>query len=57
MKTRNDILSKQADILIRPELGDIGIFDDHMREELYKAGIEAANKALPKIKKKLSEIK
>lgn len=53
--TLNKVLGKEADILIRPKVGEIGIFDDHKREELYRAGIEAGNKAMPEIKKKLEK--
>lgn len=54
--TLNNLIAKQADILIRPNVKDIGLFDDHKREELYKAGVEAATKALPEIKRKLREL-
>jgi NTE family protein len=51
--TLNETLGRQADVLIRPNLGDAGIFDDHKRDMLYQAGVDAAIKALPEIKKKL----
>ncbi|MES2215270.1 MAG: patatin-like phospholipase family protein [Pseudomonadota bacterium] len=53
--TLNEALSRHADVLIKPQLGDAGIFDDHKRDMLYQAGVDAAMKALPEIKKKLSD--
>lgn len=54
--TLNEALGKQADILIKPELDGAGIFDDHKRNVLYKAGFDAAMKMMPEIKKRLRSI-
>ena len=51
--TLNEMLCAKADIVIRPDVKDAGLFDDHRRDELYKAGIKAATKAIPLIKKML----
>lgn len=53
--TLNTMLAKEADVLIQPKVGDAGLFDDHKREEFYRAGMIAAKKALPAIKRKLKE--
>lgn len=53
--TLNKMLCKQADILIQPKVGAAGLFDDHKREEFYQAGVIAAKKALPAIKRMLKE--
>jgi NTE family protein len=44
-----------ADVVIRPELGDMGLFDDHSPENVYEAGCKAAREAIPKILELLSE--
>lgn len=51
--TLNALIAKEADILIRPNLGTAGLFDDHKREEFYQSGVIAAKKALPEIKRML----
>ncbi len=38
-----------AEIVIRPELGDMGIFDDCNPDHVYEAGYRAAYKVLPQI--------
>ncbi len=38
-----------ANVIIRPELGDIGTFDDEYNEQIYNAGRMAARKAIPYI--------
>lgn len=38
-----------ADIVIRPELGRIGMFDDRQLENIYLAGRAAAKEAIPRI--------
>lgn len=38
-----------ADVVILPELGDMGLFDDQNPERVYEAGRTAAREALPKI--------
>ncbi len=54
-KTLNDLMGKEADVLIKPKIEKIGIFDAHRREELYIAGRKAALAKLPEIKKQLSK--
>lgn len=49
----NNMLAKEADILIKPEVRNIGIFDAHLKEELYNAGRKAAEKKISDIKKQL----
>lgn len=44
-----------ADVVIQPELGDMGLFDDKTPENVYNAGAQAARKAIPKIIEILSE--
>jgi NTE family protein len=44
-----------ADVVIRPELGDMGLFDDKDPENVYEAGCKAAREAIPKIIELLSE--
>lgn len=44
-----------ADVVIRPELGDIGLFDDTHLEHVYQAGRQAALKALPEIYQLMAE--
>lgn len=38
-----------ADVVIRPNLGDMGMFDDKNQEHVYQAGALAARKAIPQI--------
>ena len=38
-----------ADVVIRPEQGDVGTFDDKNHELMYEAGRKAARDAIPKI--------
>jgi len=51
----NEITGQQADILIKPNLENIGIFDDHRNEEIYMAGRLAAEKMIDKIKAALKK--
>lgn len=44
-----------ADVVIRPELGDMGIFDDSNPEHVYQVGCKAAKEAIPKILEILSQ--
>lgn len=44
-----------ADVIIRPELGDLGMFDDSQYELAYKAGKKAAQEAIPQILELLSQ--
>lgn len=38
-----------ADVVIQPELGDMGLFDDKNPQHVYEAGCKAAREAIPKI--------
>ena len=44
-----------ADVIISPELGRIGLFDDKYPERVYQSGRHAAREAMPKIIKLLQE--
>jgi NTE family protein len=46
---------KEADVVIIPELGHVGMFDDKNNEPMYRAGRQAARKAIPKILELLAE--
>ncbi len=46
---------KDADVLISPAVGDVGTFDFTQKKRCMQAGIEAAQKAVPEIKKKIEE--
>jgi NTE family protein len=46
----NERLGAEADILIKPHLSDIGLFDAHRKDELYAAGKKATLAILPKLK-------
>jgi NTE family protein len=48
--------SANADIVIEPDLSDIGAGDFNKTRELLKRGREAGQKAIPEIKRKLAEI-
>lgn len=52
-RTLNDLLAKQADILIKPKIKNVGIFDAHKKEELYNSGRKAALLKIGDIKKQL----
>jgi NTE family protein len=47
---------KAADVIIEPDLSNIGAGDFHKAAELIKHGQEAARKAIPEIKKKLEKL-
>jgi len=47
--------AKEADVLISPEVGDVGTMDFTQKKRCMEAGIEAARKAIPEIKKRLEE--
>jgi len=51
----NDLVSKEADILIKPSISKVGIFDAHRKDDLYQAGRIAAIQNMPEIKKQLSK--
>lgn len=40
---------KEADIVIRPDVGDVGTFDWNAKQRMYQVGVDAGNQALPKI--------
>jgi NTE family protein len=44
---------KDADVLISPEIGDVGTMDFTQKKRCMEAGIAAAKKAIPEIKKRL----
>ncbi|MBA3816858.1 MAG: patatin-like phospholipase family protein [Parachlamydiaceae bacterium] len=44
-----------ADVVISPELGEVGCFDDKYHEAIYQAGREAAIKMIPKIQDLLAK--
>lgn len=46
---------KDADVIIRPDLEDIGCFEDKFNDRIYRAGRKAAQDAIPKIKQLLAE--
>jgi NTE family protein len=48
-------LKKNADVLIAPAVGDVGMLDFSQKKRCMQAGIEAAQKAMPDIKKKIGE--
>lgn len=45
--------AKEADVLISPEVGDVGTMDFTQKKRCMEAGIAAAQKALPEIKRRL----
>lgn len=51
----NDTLASEADVVIEPNLGEVGIFDDKSNDASYAAGREAALKAMPKIRELLKK--
>jgi NTE family protein len=46
-------MRKNADVLITPAVGDVGMLDFSQKKRCMLAGIEAAQKAMPDIKKKI----
>ena len=46
---------KDADVLIIPAVGDVGMLDFTQKKRCMQAGIEATQKAMPEIKKKIEE--
>lgn len=53
--TLNELNGKSADILIKPQLSNIGIFDDNKNMEIYMAGRNATIELLPKIHKLIAK--
>jgi NTE family protein len=47
--------SRGYDVLIEPNVGDVGITDFTQKKRLMDAGIQAAKQAIPKIKKLIEE--
>ena len=45
-----------ADVNISPDVSDFGLFDDERKEEMYKRGKAEAEKMLPLIKAKITEM-
>lgn len=52
-QTLNHEAAKEADVLIKPNVGTVGMFDDDKNEELYLAGKRAAMEKIDEIKEKL----
>jgi len=46
---------KEADVLISPAVGDVGMLDFTQKKRCMLAGIDAAQKAIPEIKKKIED--
>jgi NTE family protein len=46
---------KEADVLISPKIGDVGMLDFTQKKRCMLAGIEAAQKVMPEIKAKIEE--
>ena len=53
--TLNDLMGRDADILIKPKIRNVGIFDAHRKDELYEAGKKATLSKIGDIKKQLSK--
>ena len=45
---------READVVIQPQVSDIGLIDFSKKKELLTLGIQAAEQALPRIREKLS---
>jgi NTE family protein len=48
---------KNADVLITPDVGKVGMLDFTQKKRCMQAGIEATQKAVPEIRKKIEEWK
>lgn len=46
---------KEADVLIRPAVGGVGMLDFSQKKQTMQAGIEAAQRAMPEIRQKIEE--
>lgn len=53
--TLNDMMGKEANVLIKPKMRNIGIFDAHRKDELYAAGRKATEDKISEIKTQLSK--
>lgn len=49
-----DLSEGDADIIIRPYLGNVGTFDIEHKHQVYQAGLEAGRDMIPKIKQLLA---
>jgi NTE family protein len=47
--------SRAYDVLIEPNVGDVGMTDFSQKKRLVEAGVQAARQALPKIRKVIEE--
>lgn len=48
---------READVVIQPAVGHIGVIDFTKKKELLLAGMQAAEQALPRIREKLFGVK
>jgi NTE family protein len=46
---------KEADVLISPRIGDVGMLDFSQKKRCMQAGIDAAQKVMPEIKEQIEE--
>ena len=46
---------KEADVLIAPRIGDVGMLDFTQKKRCMQAGIDAARQAMPEIKQRIEE--
>ena len=44
---------READVLIAPKVGDVGMLDFTQKKRCMQAGIEATQKMMPEIKRKI----
>ncbi len=52
---QNEGNTREADIVIRPQMCNVGAFNDQAKEKLYYAGRQAAEEALPAIREALAK--
>lgn len=48
---------KDADVLIRPRIGDVGMLDFTQKKRCMQAGMDAARESIPEIRRKMAEWK
>lgn len=53
---QNESCSHHASVIIRPKTCDVGIFNDHMKRQIYYAGKRAAREKIPEILEKLAAL-
>jgi NTE family protein len=53
MLWQSETCANHADIVLRPECGNVGLFEDCHGDEVYEAGRRAARDAIPLIKHRL----